>query len=616
MSGICGIVAPHSRAPTVTEARVRLMGTAQRHRGPTGLETWAGCGVALAWQGAATQNARGVVSDGRHRMVLDGRVRTPLSRGEAADGSGERSNRSEAEGLLSRFVARGTAGLARLDGAFAFAAWDDEARRLVLARDRLGARPLYYVHASDGTLYFASEIKALLAVEAVRPSLNHAALPDYLNSGAPTGEATLFEGVQRLPPGHALIWQDGLIRMERCGTLSLGGRPTIPREELVGRFADDFRAAVRRALVGNGPFGVLLTGGLESAAVAAAARAEAGSSVRAFHWSFAGGPDRGTGLVVTPELFVASLPEVVWHEDEPLASPVNVALFRLYDRAAQHVSTVLSGVGGEELVGGGHRHRRLVTSLRIASAYRRLGIPAFEPKGRARRNGGDRLPRWRGPRAMDSWALYLEGTAIFRAEEQARLLTPECRERVAAGIAHGWLEEALESSGARNLLDALLGVDLHVRLHERLMVHDQASKASSVEHRMPFLERPIVDLATRLPARLKLRRPPTAQLLARSLGDLLPAQSAGTGVEALPLARWFRAELRPLVHEYVLSNRTLARGLFQSDAVGQLVAAHESRRADHSARLWSLINLEIWQRLFVDGETVAADAPRVATASG
>jgi asparagine synthase (glutamine-hydrolysing) len=598
------------------------MSALQSHRGPGAFDLWVGPGVGLCCQEPVRRQRWGVVAEGPHHMVCDTEINSLPAVTAAVDvappvPAGVRA-------FLRSLVASGTEGLRRLEGPFAVAIWNDAERRLVLGRDRLGVRPLYYLHAPDGTLFFATQIKALLAAEAVRPAVNRAALSDYLATGAPIGGATMFEGIRRVPPAHALIWQDGRIRLEQYWRLEFNQRSPEPVDRVLERLAVLLRRSVGKAVGSGGQVGVLGTDGPSSAALVALARELSLQPVETLTWAFGPQQNGRRGQVrLAPDAFFASIPAVVWHEDEPLASPLSVALFHLYERAAERVDIVLTDVGGEELVGGGRREPRTVAALRLAAAYNGLGVPALratiERMLTSTRRSGPFLRRLtpgfvRHP--ADCRTLYLERSAIFGVTDRDQLLAADVREQ-GAGLPYAGFQDLLDDVAAHRLLDDLLAVDMLTSLHERLMVHGQASAATGVVVRMPFLDPTIVDCAARFPARLKLRRRGSSHALVRSMGDLLAGEvSRHAWSREPPLAKWFRGPLRALVHEYVLSDRALARGLLRADAVGHLVAAHESGRADHASRLWLLINLEIWQRLFLDGDIAGAEAPRTTAVAG
>ncbi|HEX6625394.1 MAG TPA: asparagine synthase (glutamine-hydrolyzing), partial [Pyrinomonadaceae bacterium] len=261
----------------------------------------------------------------------------------------------DTETILHLYEEEGAGAVERLRGMFAFAIWDERERELFIARDRLGVKPLYYVHAADGSLYFASEIKALLAARAVAPELNHPALPDYLANHATSGEETLFRGVKRLLPGHTLRWRDGELKIEKYWDLhyaAVGDGARRSDRDYVEEWAEMFRTSVRLRLMADVPLGMFLSGGIDSSAIAAVMSGMVSEPIKTFSVAFAErdanelhyarmvaerfGTDHHE-VVVSPEQFFEALPQLIWHEDEPLAHPASVPLYFVSRLAAEHV---------------------------------------------------------------------------------------------------------------------------------------------------------------------------------------------------------------------------------------------------------------------------------------
>ncbi|HEX8097131.1 MAG TPA: asparagine synthase (glutamine-hydrolyzing), partial [Pyrinomonadaceae bacterium] len=294
----------------------------------------------------------------------------------------------DTETILHLYEEHGTRCVRHLRGMFAFAVWDRKKRELFIARDRLGVKPLYYVHAEDGSLYFASEIKALLEARALKPELNFAALPDYLANHATSGEETLFHGVRRLLPGHTLLWRDGRVEIEKYWDVEFDkeGEEGARRsdDDYVAEWSELFRASVRLRLMADVPLGMFLSGGIDSSAIAAVMSGMVGEPVKTFSVAFA---EREANeleyarmvarafktdhheVVVSPEDFFGALPGLVWHEDEPLAHPSSVALNFVSRLASRHVKVVLTGEGSDELLGGYERYRKTVYNLALGARY-------------------------------------------------------------------------------------------------------------------------------------------------------------------------------------------------------------------------------------------------------
>jgi asparagine synthase (glutamine-hydrolysing) len=516
-----------------------------------------------------------------------------------------------------------------LRGMFAVAVWDRRKRELFLCRDRFGVKPVYYVHAEDGTLYFASEIKALIAAGAVRPSLNWNAFPDFLANHAPSGDETLFAGVKRLPPGHSLTWRDGRVTLRQYWDLSFAGEAgdgPVDERAIVEEYLERFREAVRIRLMADVPLGMFLSGGIDSAAITAMMSQLVPDPVKTFSVAFA---EREANelhyarlvaeryrtdhheIVVSPDQFFRALPRLVWHEDEPLAHPSSVALYFVSQLASERVKVVLTGEGSDETLAGYNRYRVTVNQMAVGARYEamvpdavrglvRAGVGAL-PAGRLRQ----KLGRTILSRSADLDTLYFDNFAVFSRAEQPSLLSAASRERVRGVEPYAAYHNALARTDARSLLDRLLYADTKTYLHELLMKQDQMSMAASIESRVPFLDHQLVEWVSKLPARMKLRGLTTKHVLREAMRPHLPAEILSRKKMGfpVPVGAWFRGAQRGLVDEYVLGGRALERGTFEPRALRELVARHQAGE-NHSERLWALVTLEMWQRLFVDGEPV------------
>ena len=539
---------------------------------------------------------------------------------------------SDTETIIHLYEELGARAVELLSGMFAFAIWDSARRELLLARDRLGIKPLYYALDGDGALYFASEIKALVESRAVAPEINYSALPDYLANHAPSGEETLFRGVKRLLPGHTLTWRDGRIEIRKYWDLSFAhpqnGHPALSDRGAIEQWTELFREAVRSHLMADVPLGVFLSGGIDSSAIAAVMSGMATGPIKTFSVGFA---EREANeleyarmvarafntdhheVIVSPADFFAVLPKLIWHEDEPLGHLASVPLYFVSELAARHVKVVLTGEGSDELMAGYYRYWKTVYNLSLGARYH-CWMP--ETLRRAARNGIDRLTddsslrrrlsRTFLARTPDIESLYLENFAVFSRSQQFNLLTPEAKDRAGALDPYATTRQYLAQSDATTTLNRLLYADSKTYLHELLMKQDQMSMAASIESRVPFLDHTLVEFTAELPERMKLRRLTTKYVLRRSMKGVLPEQiltrrKVGFPV---PVGAWFRGAYRSVIDDYALSARSLGRGVFDPSFVRNLVAEHQSGARDHSQRLWSLVNFEMWARQFIDGETV------------
>jgi asparagine synthase (glutamine-hydrolysing) len=581
--------------------------------------------------------------DGTLRIVYNGEIYNHTDFREELEARGHRyQTHCDTETILHLYEEHGARCVEHLRGMFAFAIWDARRRELFIARDRLGVKPLYYVHTDDGSLYFASEIKALLAARAVRAELNFAALPDYLANHATSEDETLFRGVRRLMPGHTLLWrEDGRVQIEKYWDLSFtggaGGADASPEGARENRDADYvaewrelFRTSVRLRLMADVPLGMFLSGGIDSSAIAAEMSGMVDAPVKTFSVAFR---EREANeleyarivarafrtdhheVLVSPEQFFAALPRLVWHEDEPLAHPSSVALYFVSRLAARHVKVVLTGEGSDELLAGYGRYRKTVYNLALGARYERYAPRALR---RGVRGLIAHLPAAHGVRrklsrtflnlSPDIESIYFDNFAVFSRAMQRGLLTGESRERAGTVEPYAGVSRHLARTDAESLLERLLYADTKTYLHELLMKQDQMSMAASIESRVPFLDHKLVEYTARLPERLKLRGWTTKYILRRSMEGVLPdaiLKRPKMGFP-VPVGAWFRGAFRGVIDEYVLSTRSLGRGLFEPGFVRELVARHQSGAEDHAERLWALVNFEMWMRQFMDGEEVSA----------
>jgi asparagine synthase (glutamine-hydrolysing) len=514
-----------------------------------------------------------------------------------------------------------------LRGMFAFAIWDQRRKELFVARDRLGVKPLYYVHTDDGSLYFGSEIKTLLEAGAIKPEINYRAIPDYLANHAPSGEETLFRGVKRLLPGHVMLWRDGELRVSRYWDVSFVRHEDEGRtdKDYIAEWSELFRTSVRLRLMADVPLGMFLSGGIDSSAIAAVMSGMVTEPIKTFSVAF---KEREANeleyarlvaqafrtnhheVVVSAEEFFGTLPKLVWHEDEPLAHPSSVALYFVSLLSSQHVKVVLTGEGSDELLAGYARYRKTILNLALGARYHKFAPSGFrnllrrQIEGMAGAKLRQKLLRSFLTVSPDIESIYFDNFAVFPRAMQPELLAPEMKERVGAIDPYAGLREVLEQTDATSFLDRLLYADIKTYLHELLMKQDQMSMATSVESRVPFLDHKLVEFTSGLPERLKLRGWTTKYVLRESMKGLLPEAILSRPKMGfpVPIGAWFRGAYSSVVDEYVLSDRVLARGIFSPDFVRSLAARHQTGGENHTERLWALVNFEIWQRQFFDGE--------------
>ena len=627
MCGIAGILKFDPRQH-VEEPRLRRMGVALAHRGPDGTGVMADGQIGLAHRRLAIIDvAAGAQPMGNEDssiwVVFNGEIynHNDLRRQLQARGHQYKS-RCDTETIIHAYEEFGERAPEHLHGMFAFAIWDGPKRRLLLARDRLGIKPLYF-SCSGTELLFGSEIKAILAASPTAPPIDESALPAYLSTGFVSGEQTLFRGITRLRPGHTLSWSlaDG-VQQRRYWQLP------APADRAPRSFAAEavslrtrLTAAVKRHLMSDMPLGVFLSGGIDSSAIAAIAARLSPPGLRTFAVGFddpranelayakqvadAIG-SRHHEVVVTPEQFFDALPRLIWHEDEPIAFPSSVPLYFLSRLAGEHVKVVLTGEGADELFLGYNRYRVTHWNARLGRPYCSLvpGVVRRQIRQAVRRAPGSigRIGR-RTFLGLDAGLrhLYLDNFAVVREAEQQALLL---RRELLNGDVYASALNRLDGSGS-DLLDRMGRLDLDTYLQELLMKQDQMSMAASIESRVPFLDDQLVEHVVALPSAFKVRGWQTKAILRAAVADLVPAAIIARRKMGfpVPVGSWLKGGFKTLVDEFVLGPRAAARRLFDAAALRQLAAEHASGAASHGDRLWLLINLEIWQRIFHDGES-------------
>ncbi|HEX7955347.1 MAG TPA: asparagine synthase-related protein, partial [Pyrinomonadaceae bacterium] len=401
-------------------------------------------------------------------------------------------------------------------------------------------------------------------------------------------------------------------------------------EDLIEEWAELFRTSVRLRLMADVPLGMFLSGGIDSSAIAAVMSELVDEPIKTFSVAFAEREANELSyarvvaeafktdhheVVVSPAEFFEALPQLVWHEDEPLAHPSSVALNFVSRLAARHVKVVLTGEGSDEMLAGYGRYRKTVYNLALGARYHRLAPAALR---RAVAGGVATLPagskaRQKHSRTFlcltpDIETIYFDNFSVFPRSMQTQLLTSEAKERAGHADPYRAVTEYLGKTDAATLLGRLLYVDTKTYLHELLMKQDQMSMAASIESRVPFLDHKLVEHTARLPERMKLRGWTTKWILRKAMEGVLPGEILTRPKMGfpVPVGAWFRGQYRGVIDEYVLGERSAARGIFDAAFVRDLVARHQTGGEDHTERLWALVNFEMWMRQFFDGEGTGA----------
>ncbi|HET9051894.1 MAG TPA: asparagine synthase (glutamine-hydrolyzing) [Candidatus Dormibacteraeota bacterium] len=621
MCGIAGIYR-FDGAP-VEEATLLAMASRLVHRGPDGDGRWRGPAVGLASRRLSIIDLAGSRQpmeshDGRRHVAFNGEI---LNYRELRAGMRYPfRTRGDTEVLLAAFEADGADGVRALEGQFAYAIHDEADDSLWLFRDRLGILPLHY-YVDARMLAFASEIKALLPALPHAPAVDEDSLDSYLAQRAVPAPDTLFRGIRKLPPGHHLhATRDGAVEVRRYWSLpDAASVRDVPDADAVDMVAAALERSVESALVADVPVGAYLSGGVDSSLIAAlVGRVRGPGELCTFSAGF-GDPrhdelpvarrvsallgTRHHEVDVRPSDLEGLWERLTWHRDAPLSEPADVAVHLLAELARDSVKVVLSGEGSDEIFGGYPKYRlgrlsaatvRLPAAARgplAASAARLLPAAATRPRIALRAMGAAS-----GEEQMRAWF------APFTAAERLRLLGRRGRP---------WQPEVLASASG-DAVRRMLHVDTHSWLADNLLERgDRMTMSASVELRPPFLDHRVVELAFRLPSRVKVRGGVTKwvvkQVALRHLPrDVVERRKTGFRV---PVDAWLRGDLRPMARDLLLSSGSFATSVMDRAAIARLLADHESGRANEDIRIWTLLSLEVWHRTFF-----RACAPEAATA--
>ncbi len=628
MCGIAGFVHADPGYP-IDRGLVMRMTTCLAHRGPDaqGLQVWPGAAIGhrrLSIIDLSTGDQPIFNEDRTAAVILNGEIYNFQALREELQAHGHRfATRSDTEAIVHAYEQWGDRCVEHLAGMFAFALWDDRRRRLLLARDRVGKKPLYYAHDGD-RLLFASELKALLQDPALKRVLNLEALDTYFSLGAVQAPATILQGIQQVAPAHYLVWEAGHVRVSEYWDVP-HVFPTVRTEAEALRSLDAIlQDAVSTRLVSDVPVGAFLSGGVDSSAVV---EAMARLSSRPVVTTCVGFADQAfseleharavaTALgtdhheVVLEARAADVLPRLVWHLDEPFADSSALPTYYVAKAARERVTVALSGDGGDEVFAGYQRRYGLNRSearlRRWLPAWLRAGV--LHPLGRVYPKA-DWMPRPLRARyflqnlGTTFERAYFADLSLFRSDEKARLLSAEFKTALAGHDPFVPFARHFERVRGLDALRQLLYVDLKTWLANDMLVKvDRMSMANGLEIRCPLLDHRLIAFAATVPSELKYRGRISKYLLKRHLEGRVPGSvihRRKQGFE-IPLARWLRTDLRELAQDVLFSERALGRGHLQPDRLRHLWQRHQQGTRDHSAQIWAVLMFELWARTFLD----------------
>jgi asparagine synthase (glutamine-hydrolysing) len=625
MCGIAGIVTPGK--PARVDVLERMVG-AMTHRGPDGVHLWSDAEIALGMRRLAIVDIEGGAQplrneSGTVQVVFNGEIYNHEQlRADLASRGHRLRSRTDGAVIPHLYEELGSELFRELDGIFAIALWDGSERTLVLARDKLGVKPLY-LYRRDNELRFASEIKALLKDPDVPRRLDLAALDQHLTYRFTPAPQTLLEGVEKLEPATVLTWRDGVVRRQQYWRTDSTLRRDLSFREAAGELQRHLRAAVHRQMMSDRPIGVMLSGGVDSGAIVAL-MAERSSQVKTFTVGFEGGGDadetalaRATAarfgtqhheLIVGGTDFAAELPSVIDGLEEPVGTSSALGVRVVAKLAREHVPVVLSGQGADELLAGYWRYVGewlAGMALQLPQPLRGLlpGVARASDHVRsARLERGLRALRCPDmvERFMDIYAVFTEGQ---KRELYAAELAAELDRDPSARPAEKVARLARDRCG-RDPLDQMMYVDLRLWLpDDLLLVADKMSMAESVELRVPFLDPALVEFVESLPSSYKLRRGRRKAVEKSAVEPLLPREIVHRKERgfATPVDQWLRTSMNRFAHEVLLAPDAHCVRLFRRPAIEALLRRHDAREFDHTRQIFCLLSLELWARRFLEG---------------
>src|SRR6266852_5066650 len=636
MCGICGIFHPDPRQ-RVERDTLAEMNSQIVHRGPDDDGFFAEGNVGLAIRRRSiidVKTGHKPISneDGNLWIVYNGEIYNHQELRAQLQARGHRyRTKSDTETIIHLYEEYGSDCVKHLRGMFAFAIWDRRRRKLFVARDRLGIKPFYYRY-DGGKFLFGSEIKAILVYPGSRAEFDRSTLAEYLAFGYIAGSETMYTGIQKLPPGNTLeLDESGQLKIAPYWDLAVVVDDDIkPREYYVRAYRELLEQCVSSHLMSDVPLGVFLSGGLDSSAVAALTTKIRREPIETFavgygeaafsELPFARQVAEHIGskhheVRLSREQFFETLPRLIWHEDEPVVWPSSVSLYFVARLARERVTVVLTGEGSDETLAGYTRYAWTLMNSSMDRVYRsilpsalrellRRGIAAG-PLGSSLRR---KLEHTFLVRDGASWpSFYFDNFySAFSSAEAAELLTASGH--ASAGDAYrGSMQHWEHSTG--DLLHRLLYTDIKTYLVELLMKQDQMSMAASIESRVPFLDHVLVEFTASIPTQFSIKGQAGKCILKSAVKDLLPKSIIERKKAGFPTpwAYWLEGPQLGDLERMLLEPRSLERGLFKPEVMKRLFAEHRAGRADHGNRIWRLLNLELWQRVFIDGEMPAQE---------
>ena len=626
MCGIVGII-NSDRGKPAEEVNARAMAAAIIHRGPDDEGFYVRNNVALGMRrlsiiDLATGHQPISNEDGTVWVVFNGEIYNyPELRRMLIEKGHTLRTHSDTEVIVHLYEDYGDDLLQHLNGMFAFALWDEKRERLLIARDRMGEKPLYFTQLPDKTFIFGSELKAVVAHPGVGRRVNHLALRKYLQYEFVPSPHTMIEGVHKLPPAHRLIFENGNLRTDRYWKLSYEGeRISISDDEAAEELTRRLRESVSMRLISDVPLGVLLSGGIDSSTVAALACETARDRVKTFSIAFEekSFDESSYARLVAKHLgtqhfekrftekeMLDIVPEIPRLLDEPLGDASLIPTFLVSQFTREHVTVALGGDGGDELLAGYPTY----VAHRLAGYYRSIPgiirerliepVVARLPVSTDNLSFDFKAKRFVQGAALPLGARHTVWMGSYDSEHQRALLAPEIINQCPDDAVFDEISpyDKLTGSGIADPVELMMTLDAGHYLSECVLFKvDRASMAASLETRAPFLDHTLVEFLSRIPLNQKLRGLNGKFILKRAMRNKLPPSvikrpKKGFG---MPVAKWVKGDLRQLVRDTLSPRRLKDRGLFNPEYVIKMLDEHEKNQADHRKLIWTLLMFELW----------------------
>lgn len=637
MCGITGFIdlwnMSEGRGAEACAATLDAMCRVIRHRGPDDQGVMLKPGAALGMRRLSIIDLAGghqpiSNEDDAVTIVFNGEIYNyrKLQKELQARGHQFRTN-SDTETIVHAYEEFGASCVAHLRGMFAFAIWDDREKKVFIARDRVGKKPLYYSVTRGGTLVFGSELKSLLEHPDVERNLSPPALDAYFSLGYVPDPISIFDNVEKLPPGHHLTFTNGRLVVERYwdfsydvtnngdnGTNDGNGHQASDYLQELRELLDE---AVKLRLVSDVPVGAFLSGGIDSSTVVALMARHMDQPVKTFSIGFhedsydelkyarLTAKKFGTEhheFLVTPDICEV-VDELAWHFDEPFADSSALPTYVVSKLAREHVKVVLTGDGGDELFAGYSRYVTERHRSKFDLVPRAVKEGVLDPLSR-------HLPHGAWGRnylqnvSLDPISRYLDTVSVFTGLNKTSLYTADFSDELRdAGQLSSYFHELSRNVKTNAPLDSLLYIDSKTYLPGDILTKvDRMSMAVSLEARVPLLDHKLVEFVTRIPASMKMAGIETKHLFKRAIADLVPAEVVNRPKQGfgMPIQKWINQQLRERIRDTLNDPRTLERGYVAREYVGLLLDEHERGRRDHAMGLWALLMLELWHRQYVD----------------